>query len=129
VDWRTVAAINAKLSPQMNWFDNVTLTRTVLQTVKDNPAFTEADRDFLTRNSRPLSRPRIKNSGSGQIADIKDGQKLSDMTDEQGGAFIRSHNELAGDLQTHDHELEPTGGITGWGKPFNDLGGRVIYLS
>lgn len=116
-----VAAINARLSPQTDWYNNVTLTRAVLETMKSNPEFTDADRKFLARKFKNIKSKKERASQMAELNAIKDGQRLSELNDTQAGFLLRSHNELFNDMPTHDHDLEPAGGDTGWSKPFDDL--------
>lgn len=124
-----VAAINAKLSPQTEWNDNVTLTRTILQTLKDDPKFTAGDRKFLSKKFGQIKKASERNMWLDELSDIKDGQQMSTMDDKQAGMFLRSYNELRGILKTHNHLMEPVqGSVTPWSTPFDRLRGVVsIY--
>jgi broad specificity phosphatase PhoE len=116
-----VAAVNAKLSPQMDWYNNVTLTRAVFDTVRDNPSFTENDRDFLRSKIDQMSNDKERNAFSNELADMKIGQKLDTMNDAQAALMMRAHNEMTRSLLTHDHNLKLTGDFTGWSKSFDEL--------
>jgi len=129
-----VAAINARLSPQLEWNNNVTLTRRVLDTIKKDPPVTEADKEFLLEKiQKPKVNPKtgkpqttqsknLMNRQLEALAGMKPGDKLSELNDLQAGMLLRSHNELNGEIPTHDHDLERVPGqVTGWSKPFDDL--------
>ncbi len=119
VPWQIVAAINAKFSPQTPWFDNVTLTRATLQTLKDNPRITEAEKSYLIASLKKAGEDNKKLVPV--MEEIKPGTLLSDMPDVEAGAFIRVHNEIQGMMPTHDHAMEPIGGGTGWNCDYPDL--------
>ena len=118
----TVAAINAKLSPQMPWERNITLTRAVLDTFKKDPTFTEADRLFLQEKFDAIKDPKERAKMNGELEGIKEGDRLSSLNNTQAGMFLRSHNELTRTLLTINHNLEVTpDSITGWNKAFDEL--------
>jgi hypothetical protein len=123
-----VAAVNARLSPQTDWYNNVTLTRAVLDTFKENPAFTAEDRVFLKDKFAAIVSDKDRTASLDELAGIKDGQKMSDLNDTQAGMLMRAHNEVNRSLLTHDHNLKLTGDFTGWGKPFDDLRSVVSIL-
>lgn len=114
-----VAAVNAKISPQNDWYNNVTQTRAILETFRDDPKFTQDDRDLISSLLKQKD-PKEQNAWRDELTKIKDGQRMSDMNDAQAGMFLRSHNMLKGPMATHDHNMEPTGGITGWTKSFDE---------
>ncbi len=125
VNWRTVAAINSRFSPQMPWFQNVTLTRTLLETMRENPTVTEPLKALMNEALARRSDPKERAEFLSKIKGVEVGQKLSDLDNFQTGVFVRVFNEdkHPGGLQTHDHELEPQGqeGVTGWNADWPSL--------
>lgn len=135
-----VSAINARLSPQMEWNNNVTLTRRALDTIKKDPTVTQADLEFLkskvTKPEDTAENPRTttsKNLEAKQLealAGMKVGDKMSELDALQAGMLMRSHNELyAARSPLHDHNLKRIpGDYLKWSKPFQDLADVVdIY--
>jgi hypothetical protein len=135
-----VSAINARLSPQMEWNNNVTLTRRALDTIKKDPTVTQADLEFLkakiTKPESTEEAPRttqslnLENKQLEALAGMKVGDKMSELDTLQAGMFMRSHNELyAARSPLHDHNLKRIpGDYLKWSKPFQDLADVVdIY--
>jgi hypothetical protein len=135
-----VSAINARLSPQMEWNNNVSLTRRALDTIKKDPTVTQADLEFLkdkiTKPEDTEENPRTttsKNLEARQLealAGMKVGDKMSELNELQAGMLMRSHNELyAARSPLHDHNLKRIpGDYLKWSKPFQDLADVVdIY--
>lgn len=128
-----VAAVNARLSPQKDWYQNVTMTRLVMDTIKDNPAWTEADRDFthsVLENAEMDRLKKLKKKGErptplslqkyrekqAQIAAVPLGAKLDKLDNQQAAFLIRSYNDLRERKQIFDHNLEnvPDTGRLAW---------------
>jgi hypothetical protein len=135
-----VSAINARLSPQMEWNNNVTLTRRALDTIKKDPTVTQADLEFLkakiTKPESTEEAPRtttslnLENRQLEALAGMKVGDKMSELDTLQAGMLMRSHNELyAPRSPLHDHNLKRIpGDYLKWSKPFQDLADVVdIY--
>lgn len=123
-----IAAVNARLSPQTDWYNNVTLTRAVLETFRKNPEFTPEARSFAKAKMKLIKDAGNRKRMLGELAGIKDGQKLSELNDLQAGIGIRAVNETTRSLLTHDHTGKLTGDFTGWGKPWDDLRSVVSIL-
>jgi hypothetical protein len=134
-----VSAINARLSPQMEWNNNVTLTRRALDMIKKDPEVTQADLEFLkAKITKPdteeepqtTQSKNLMNRQLEALAGMKPGDKMSELNTLQAGMFMRSHNELyAARSPLHDHNLkEIPGDYLKWAKPFQDLADVVdIY--
>ena len=107
-----VAAINARLSAQKDWFENVTMTRRLLEITRDNPRWTTAHRDFTEvvvrkgSDEEGVSADR-KAANLKALAEVPIGARLSELTPAQAAWMIRAHNELFGDTGIYDHKLQP----------------------
>jgi hypothetical protein len=132
-NWHQVAAVNAILSPQTPWDMNVTLTRNVLTTLKEDPTMTSKEKKFMSEAIKSyLDKKKPEDRNTAEMKKLKEdtdamkpGMKLSDMNDTQGGVFLRIHQQATGKmLDTHDHNLEPTKGEdkkTAWMIDWPDL--------
>jgi len=122
-----VAGINARLSPQKDWYMNVTLTRKLLQTVAADPAWSESDKLFtrsVLENAETARRKKLADDGEtptqksidafndriANVESIPEGKRVSEMTPEDAAYLIRSHNELKGDKIIVDHNFKPVKG-------------------
>lgn len=102
-----VSAINARLSPQKDWFRNVT-TRRMLEILRDDPKWTAAHLDWATRKLRPDD-PRLDT-----LREIPEGTPLSELDDQQAAFLIRAQNELFRDRKVYDHEGNRVPGTLAW---------------
>lgn len=107
-----VAAINARLSAQKDWFENVTMTRRMLEVLRDNPRWTTAHRDFtevvIRRGSDEKEASAARKAANLKaLSEVPIGARLSELTPGQAAWMIRAHNELFGDVGVYDHKLQP----------------------
>lgn len=119
------AAVNARLSPQKDWYMNVTLTKKLLDTVRADPVWSKADKEFtktVISNAETMRQEaqeegategeteqnkRAKNEKRlAEIDKIPLGKRLSELSEKDASYLIRSHNELHGDKVIRDHNFE-----------------------
>ncbi len=108
----TVSAINARLSPQKDWYENVTLTRLLLNTIRDNPKWTEEDRLFTLSVLRNTKDPKDRAARIAEMNKIKVGTPLSKLDPLQAAFLIRAHNERLSDQTVRDQNLQPVAGAS-----------------
>lgn len=121
-----VSAVNAALSPQKNWYENVTMTRRILETVRDNPKWSEAHRDFteVVIRKQDGATPASVERDLRELYSVPVGRRLSALSPEHAAWLLRAQNELFGDTKIYDHNLEPApgfkdGGRLRWGSYVN----------
>ena len=112
------SGMNAALSPQKDWNENVSSTFLVLDVLRRDPAFSQAHRDFTQQilSNRKENTPagaRAKAEALAKLAAIKEGTRLSELPNEEASWLARAENELYADQRVRDHTgaLVPNPGV------------------
>lgn len=112
------AGMNAVLSCQKDWNENVSSTFLILDTIDRNPAFGPAHRAFTEqilgkRAEKTPSQAEAKREGLAKLAAVKDGTRMSDLPVEEASWLARADNELYADQRVRDHTgaLIPNPGV------------------
>lgn len=118
ISMEAASGMNAALSPQKDWNENVSSTFLVLDALRRDPAFTQAHRDFTqqilsNRNEKTPAGARAKAEALAKLAAIKEGTRLSELPNEEASWLARAENELYADQRVRDHTgaLVPNPGV------------------
>lgn len=101
-----VYAVMARLSPQADWNDNMTMAREVVRLLHEDPVVTK---DVLKAH-RALQLKQAEMYGKEPDAPLPQdmaGKRLSELSDLDAGKMVRAISDTRGPLQVIDHEENP----------------------
>lgn len=101
-----VYAVMARLSPQADWNDNMTMAREVVRLLSEDPVVTK---DILKAH-RTLQLKQAEMYGKEPDAPLPQemsGKRLSELSDLDAGKMVRAISDARGPLQVIDHEENP----------------------